>query len=223
MPVRAVLALLAASGCSLVDAAREGGADGGASGGSDGAAAGCALTDDFEDGVAGEAWQPFEQAGASAEERDGALRVSFSSPSPAWAGYTTREPVDLTEGEVRLDVASVGGEFTALEVELDGMLLVLYVRAGTYLTAEVAGTTASDFGIATSYNAVADRIWRIRTEGGFVHWESSRDGEGWASIHSQEAPFALDAVLITLDAGGLDGYPPAAFESIAIRPTGCAQ
>lgn len=211
-----VTASLLMGGCSLIDAA--GTDDSGAPSPGD-----CALTDDFEDGVTAALWQPWNEDGATAREQDGALSVSFTSLDGAFAGYDLDSAIDLREGEVRVEVAAVGGEFTVLELDLGTMAVSLYVEDGDVLSAQVAGTADADDWVATDYLPESDVIWRIRGEGGFVHLETSDDGEGWDSIYSTEAPFPLDQVVVSIAAGGVDGDPPAAFESFAARPTGCAQ
>jgi hypothetical protein len=213
-----VLALAGLCGCSVIDAA--GGADPAPSAD---AALPCQLADDFEDGAMAAEWATWSEDDAEAREADGTVQVTFTSATGGWAGYELRQPIDLAAGEVRLEVAAVGGEFTLLEVDSDAMHLALYVEDGDTLTAEVAGTGADDDWVPVEYVPAMDVFWRIRGEGGLVHWESSQDGAGWESIHSQAAPFPLDEVQVSFGAGGVGGDPAAAFESFATRAAACAQ
>lgn len=218
MRCQLVLALLGLCGCSLVDAAGGGEPAPGAD-----ASLPCQLADDFEDGVTAAAWQPWSEEDAEAHEADGTVQVTFTSAAGGWAGYELRQAIDLTAGEVRLELAAVGGEYTVLEIASGSMILALYVEDGDTLTAQVTGAGDGDDWVPAEYLADMDVFWRIRVEGGFVHWETSQDGAGWESIHSQAAPFPLDAVQVSFGAGGVAGDPPAAFESFATRGAACAQ
>jgi hypothetical protein len=216
-------ALLFAAGCSLIDAAGTdseepaAGPDGAPDSGGD-----CSMFDDFEDGVTGEAWDDFSQPGASVSEEAGGVRVSFSGAG-AFAGYYLRGTVDLTEGEVLAQIADVGGTYTILQVERDSALVSLYVEAGQVIIATVEGAGDSDIGVPAEYVPAEDVFWRIRGEGGFINWELSDDQNSWVTLHRAEAPFALDQVEVSIAAGGVDGDPPALFESFAMSATGCTQ
>jgi hypothetical protein len=220
-------AVLALGGCSLFDAAGEGDDQPGG-GGSDGGAGGdaqsaCRIDDDFEDGLVAAAWVPYDDDDADWTETDGALRVSFSGTEEAWAGYDLRDGLDFNEGETWIEIAEVGGNYTGFDVYLDDAELELYVEDGNTLVGEVYGTESSDDLTEVPYVPAMHRILRIRATGGVVYWEASPDGGDWELIHMQGAPFPLDDVLVSVEAGGDSSDPPAAFESFAVSPTGCAQ
>lgn len=216
-------ALLFAAGCSLIDAAgteqpaAPPGLDGSPDGGGD-----CRMSDDFEDGVTGEAWDDFSQPGASVSEEAGGVRVSFSGTG-AFAGYYLKGTVDLTDGEVLAQIADVGGTYTVLQVERDSALVSLYVEGGQVILATVEGAGDADIGVPAEYLPAEDIFWRIRGEGGFVNWEVSVDQDTWEALYRAEAPFPLDQVEVSIAAGGVSGDPPALFESFAMSATGCSQ
>jgi hypothetical protein len=225
-PLIALAAAAALAGCSLLDAASTGPgdrADAGALPGIDGAPGGCALEDDFEDGIPADIWDPYEDTGATLVEENGDVRVSFSGSSEAWAGYRMVPVIDLTRGEVRVEVSAVGGVYTGFDVCVDDMELGFYVEDGTTLIGEVCGTDANDDSDEVAYDPGMHRIWRIRSQDDVVYWEASPNGDGWELIHSQPAPFPLDQVAVFVEAGGALGDPSARFESFSARPTDCAQ
>jgi hypothetical protein len=221
----------ALAGCSLIDAAADDSvrADGSpdtdaAAADGDGAQAGCTLTDDFEDGVAAAMWNPFDDADAHVREANGVLEISFTGDVlDEWAGYELAQPIDLAEGEVRIEVRSAGGSFTGLEVWFDDMVLGLYTEDVETLIGEVSGTDSNDGSDGVPFDPLVHRVWRIRTLDGAVYWEVSQDGDQWDLVHTQAIPFPLDAVTIVVEAGGTLGEPTAGIESFAATPTGCAE
>lgn len=222
----ALAAAAALAGCSLLDAASTSPAPGDradALPGIDAAPGGCALNDDFEDGIPADIWDPYEGTGATVIEANGNVRVSFSGSSEAWAGYRLVPTIDLTQGEVRVEVSAVGGAYTGFDLCVDDMEIDFYVEDGSSLIGEVCGTDSNDDYDEVGYDPGMHRIWRIRSHEGVVYWEASPNGDGWELIHSQPAPFPLDQVAIFVEAGGVLGDPPAVFESFSARPTDCAQ
>lgn len=218
-------AVLALGGCSLFDAAGDDGAESPGSDagtGGDGQAA-CRIDDDFEDGVVDGAWIPYDEDDASLSESDGALRVSFSGDGEAWAGYDLRDRFDFSEGATWIEIAEADGNYTGFDVYLGDAELELYVEDGELLIGEVYGTDALDDATEVPYVPAMHRILRIRATGGVVYWEASPDGGDWELIHMQGAPFPLDDVLVSVEAAGDSSDSPAAFESFAVTPTGCAQ
>jgi hypothetical protein len=218
-------AVLALGGCSLFDAT---GGDGSDPGGGDGGAGGdgqsaCRIDDDFEDGVVGGAWVPYDEDDAQLSESDGTLQVSFSGDGEAWAGYDLRDRFDFTEGETWIEIAEADGDYTGFDVYLGDAELELYVEDGNTLIGEVYATESSDQLSEVPYVPAMHRFLRIRATGGVVYWEASPDRAEWELIHMQEAPFPLDDVLVSVEAAGDSSDSPAAFESFAAMPTGCAQ
>jgi len=187
------------------------------------AATTCRVIDDFEDGVTGAPWQAFDNGDATVSETAGALRVSFDGSAEAFAGYDLRDRIDFTEGEVRVELQGAGGAYTGFDVCFGDMELALYVEDGENLIGEVLGTDSADEGGEIGYQPAIHRVLRIRSAEGTVYWEVSDTGEAWDTIHTQAAPFPLDDVAVTVEAGGTMSDPPAAFESFAATPTGCAQ
>jgi len=221
-----LVAASALAGCSLVDAASDTGAPaagGDGSGDDDGAPAGCALRDDFEDGVTAALWQSFNDDDAHVREVAGALEITFDGLPDSWAGYRLADTIDFTEGEVEIEVKTAGGIYTALEVSVDDMELVLFTEDVDLLIGAVNDTPLDDDGDEILYDAGAHRFWRIRAQDGVVYWEASPDGGVWDTIHTQDVPFPLDAVTILVEAGGGLGDPGAAIESFSATPTGCAE
>jgi hypothetical protein len=225
-----VLVATALCGCSLIDAARESAEtrdraapDGGGPGAPTDAATGCGVADDFEDGVTGAGWVAFDDDDAAVAETGGVLRVSFTGTAEAWAGYDLRDRIDLTDGEVRVEIGLAGGAYTGFDVCFGGMELELYADDAETLVGEVAGTDSFDDWSEIEYQPAIHRIWRIRSAEGVVYWEVSETGAEWETIHSQAAPFPLDDVTVTVEAGGVTGDAAAAFESFAAMPAGCAQ
>jgi hypothetical protein len=220
----ALVATLSGAGCSLVDAAGDDrAADAAPGSGGDSGTSSCAVTDDFEDGVAGHSWVPYDDEGAAVTESAGALRVSFTGSTEAWGGYDLRNRVDFTEGEVRVEIESVGGTYTGINLELDDMELELYVEDGETLFGEVYNTPDADDYTAVPFEPDLHRVWRIRSDGALIYWEVSADGNEWETIHTQAPPFLLDDLLVAAEAGGESGDPPAAFASFATTPAGCAR
>jgi hypothetical protein len=219
------LAAAALAGCSLLDAAGTSSVpgDAGALPGIDAAPGGCAVDDDFEDGIPADIWDPYNDTDATIVEANGNVRVSFTGSSEAWAGYRMVPVIDLTQGEVRVEVSAVGGAYTGFDVCVDDMELDFYVDDGTTLIGEVCGTDANDEYDEVGYDPGMHRIWRIRSHDGVVYWEASPNGDEWELIHSQPAPFPLDQVGIFVEAAGVLGDPSARFESFSARPTDCAQ
>ena len=235
--MRSQIVLVAAAalcGCSLVDAAGVAAGDAGSGGGSDGGGnggdggggdgpSGCRVVDDFEDGAIGDPWVAFDDDDATVSESGGALRVTFSGSEAAWAGYDLRDRIDFSEGEVRVEIISAAGAYTGFDVCFGEQELELWVEDGETLIGEVWNTDAADDSTEVSYDPQNHVILRIRATEGMVYWEASPDGVEWESIHTQAAPFPLDDVTVTVEAAGRSGDPPAAFESFAATPTGCAQ
>ena len=224
--LRLVLAAVSVCGCSLFDAAGGDGeraADGAPAEPADAAATTCRLADDFEDSVTSATWVAFDDDDATVSETAGALRVSFTGSAEAWAGYDLRDRIDFTEGEVRVEIQGAGGAYTGFDICFGEMELEFYVEDGESLIGEVVGTDSFDDLGEVEYQPAIHRILRIRSAEGTVYWEVSDTGDTWDPIHSQPAPFPLDDVTVTVEAGGTLDDPPAAFESFAATPTGCAQ
>jgi hypothetical protein len=217
-------------GCSLLDAAGSDTGDGDTSGGGDAggqepgdASPPCQVVDDFEDGVIGDPWVSWADDDATVSESNGAMHVSFSGATEAWAGYDLRDRIDFTEAEVRVEIQAAGGSYTGFDVCFGDQELELWIEDGDQLVGEVYNTEASDDSTAVTYDPVAHRILRIRASQGMAYWEASPDGDEWESIHTQAVPFPIDDVTVTVEAAGEEGDPPASFEWFAATPTGCAQ
>lgn len=227
MEARYRLALVAAVmgvGCSLVDAARGDDRAGDAAPGAGGdAATACGITDDFEDTAAGAAWVPYDDDGAAVAESGGALRVSFTGTEESWAGYDTRDRFDFSEGEVRVEIDAAGGHYTGFDLCFGDMELELYIEDGETVIGDVYGTDEADAWSEITYDPILHRILRIRIADSMVHWEVSQTGEQWDPVHTQAAPFSLEDLLVSVEAGGTTGDPPAAFGSFVATPTGCAR
>jgi hypothetical protein len=223
----ALVALATLAGCSLIDAAGDGAA--GRDGSPDAAVAagdaapGCVLRDDFEDGQTGALWQPFNDTDARVREAAGYLEITFNDSPDSWAGYQLAQPIDLTSGEVRIEVKAAGGVYTGLEVCFEEMELEIYAEDVETLIGAVSGTPIDDDSDEIPYDSAAHIVWRIRTDAGDATWEVSTDGDTWDTIHTQSAPFPLDAVTVLIEAGGGLGDPAAAIESFSATPTGCAE
>jgi len=227
-PWPALVMASALAGCSLIDAADNGGHGDGtprddAAAGGDGAPGGCSIADDFEDGLKAAIWNQFDDEDAQVREANGVLEISFSGLIDAYAGYELAQPIDLTEGEARIEVRTAGGTFTGLEVCFDDMELELYTEDVDTLIGEVCGTDSNDDVDEIPFDSLVHLVWRIRTQDGAVYWEVSQDGDQWDLVHTQAIPFPLDVVTIIVEAGGVEGDPSAAIESFAATPTGCAQ
>lgn len=208
-----------APGCRLIDAAAQGQGeiDGGAD--IDASPGSCPpvplVSDDFEDGVTGPDWTPYNDAGASLEEADGVLRVVYSGASPAWAGYATVGSHDMRGGSFAAHVRQVGG-MTILELNAGGTKVQTYADVVTlHATVIVDGDTITSF--ETDYLSAIHVHWRMREQDGRIHWETSADGVDWTEIDARPTPLALDSVTLLVSGGGAAGDPAAEFESVDIE------
>jgi hypothetical protein len=202
-----LIASVALTGCSLIDAA----------GGGDGGACDPAFADDFEDGSIGSEWLAWSDEGATAAELDGALQVAFDGAGEAWAGSTWYRFADLRGGSVVVEVPRPGGAFTVLELRTpDEMKLQMRVDFEATLVAAIIDSPTSDAAVETAYLPAEHRRWRVREEDGIIFWQASGGGESWVQLHAQAVPFPLDRVFVQLSAGGTGGDPTAHFESIQL-------
>ncbi|MEJ7729209.1 MAG: hypothetical protein WKG00_08335 [Polyangiaceae bacterium] len=203
----------AASGSAAAGAAPStGGAGGsGASGGAGGQGGACAidflhpaassLVDDFADGTPAPKWTT---AGCAPQEVDGQL---VATPPANALEFCFQHPVDayhLTCSEIafRLDEAtsSTQGVQTFVYIDtLDGtQRLQLLKDIGGF---NFAAPDIASIPVSGSYDAIADRWWKLRHDGQLLFFETSPDGERWNVRASAESPISLDSVVIQLGAG----------------------
>ncbi len=215
-------AVLLASGCRLIDASRgEGAGEGDGDGETADAACGTTplVVDDFEDGVTGPEWIPYNDPGAELEEADGVLRVAYSAADPAWAGYATVESHDIRGGSISAEIAQVGG-MTILEFHSGDTKVQTYADYGTLRATIMVGTETTS-ALEIEYLPDVHVHWRMREDSGTVHWETSADGADWTEIDARPTPLVAEDVTLVVTGGGVEGDPPAEFESVDIELADC--
>lgn len=197
------------AGCRLIDAA-----------GDDGCGTIQLLADDFEDGVTAADWRSYNDDGAQLQEEDGVLRVVYSGADVAWAGYATAQSHDIRGGSLSAEVAQVGG-MTILEFFSGDTKVQTYAGDGILnATIMVGGDTIS--ALETAYLPDEHVHWRMREDGGTVHWETSADGDSWIEIDARPTPLAVEEVTLLVSGGGAAGDLSAEFEAVEIAVADCA-
>jgi hypothetical protein len=184
------------------------------------------LRDDFANDSRDVRWN-WPTSGAAVTEASGRVEISLAAGTgEAWGTQESSFRYDFTGSELGAEVARTGGRVTWLRVR-DG------VGRGPSLAVEAGQLQAitRDGGIETvrdevTYDPGTHRHWRLRHQGGDVHWETSPDGATWALLHRQAVTMDPTAVHAEM---GMSGRLPtdsqAWFESVnataAVAPGPC--
>jgi hypothetical protein len=206
-PRLVVVALLAsfAPGCALRlgydevpsdDAPGDDAADAGLGAAPDGAAAAAALCgsfgllrDGFDDAAIGPQWIALAPQGVTVSETGGHLAIALGVGSDGVeAGYASRNAYDVRQSAIAVTVLRTAGERAGLELrdpERRGAALAVI---GGRLAAVVLDRDLEAERATVVYDPTAHRHWRLREDGGVLHWETSADRSGWSTLHAEALP-----------------------------------
>lgn len=151
---------------------------------------------------------------------DGRARLTLTAGAAAYTGIGSgpqSDPTrafDLTASEVLLEwvtLPSVGNGTTeaVLECRVDpdtNQNVVKIGKSGTQLvTSWVSGGTPN--ATFTAYDDTLMRWWRIREAAGTLYWETSPNGNAWATLRAVATPITVTAVFPYVIAGHYDTEP----------------
>ncbi len=144
--------------------------------------------------------------GASVSQSSQRLQISTTASASGYAGYKTVKRYEGRDAAVKVELVSAGnqglaGQDVHFQLVRDASHTAGFTIAGGMISAgkKVAGTPSM---VKTAaFNATSMRHLRLRESQGTLHWETSSDGQTFASFASQATPFAFDQVGIDLVAG----------------------
>jgi hypothetical protein len=162
------------------------------------------VGDDFEDGSVGPEWDVVMDSGTSVSESAGQLVIGLASNMSGilGAGYGSWDWYDLRDGRFFAEAVDTPNSTTVARMAVvaawtDEDYLFMGVVGGQLIASQtVAG--AETVLRTRGYNPNPHRFWALREEGGTVYFETSGDGDTWASQIETPAPFDLQFVKVGL-------------------------
>jgi hypothetical protein len=159
------------------------------------------FADDFEGDALDPQWWSEVEPALDLEVTGGHLVFTFSQ-DPSWGSLWTSETFVLSDFEVLLEVEHFTTQPEGVEINLGLSNDVGRIRIAACCGSVYAQEVIDDE-IVTLGSAPWDdqRYWRVRVEGGLVHYEVSHDGVQWATLATEAASFDLSSLAIFI-AGG---------------------
>jgi hypothetical protein len=148
------------------------------------------LHDDFDDGVRAPTWEnSYEMSGCTMSETGGELVGDPPAPTGAasYCAYQSASGFDLTGSQVTLEVTEMLSAqpqtvaFFKLADELNQHGVELAVELGKLECRVWQAGVRSSLG-AVTWNASAQRFWRLGEAGGTISWQASADGSSWTTL-----------------------------------------
>ena len=202
----------ATGACTPVDAAQAppdaDGKDGGGGGGCGGMSL---VADEFGGATPGPVWGwVFNDQGTTLDVAGGELVLTPSQTGPRYAGVMTERHYDLRGDAVAMDIPQVVADAPGTEVLLramrgnwsDGSITMAYAEGRLRFIRVENGDDVLNMDVA--YDPVAHRHWRLREDGGVVHFETSPDGQAWTSRATTAAPTWAAFAAVEISAGRWD-------------------
>ena len=185
------------------------------------------LRDDFDDGLVGTMWGRWADNDCSVFERDGELVFEYEGAGgPGSCGYYSVSLYDLSESSVTVEVPQVTEKniYVSLDLDMPGDNELLIQRreleSGYELYCRKVVEGQSSSACAITYDPVAHRWWRIRSEDELVHWETSPDGQTWkaeATHSSREMPLGETEIVLSVWTDATDEAGEIVFDNLNIE------
>jgi hypothetical protein len=152
----------------------------------------------------------FNDQGTTLDVADGELVLTPSQTGPRYAGVMTERHYDLRGDAVAMDIPQVVADAPGTEVLLramrgnwsDGSITMAYAEGRLWFIRVENGDDVLNMDVA--YDPVAHRHWRLREDGGVVHFETSPDGQAWTSRATTAAPTWAAFAAVEISAGHWD-------------------
>jgi hypothetical protein len=171
------------------------------------------LSDDFDDGSAGDVWQTRQWWSGNVSESGGSMSCSLSAVDRAGCNYVSASVYDLQGNAFGVALSDVTLQptmyvwFDAVGLHHNGQLIFAVRDDGTLETS----INHNNMNVRTAtrpYDATAHARLRMREDQGTVYFEASADGANWTEL-MQEAnlPFALDAMDVAFGAQSQQATP----------------
>jgi hypothetical protein len=168
-----------------------------------------ALTDDFSGAARGRGWNAWANGTGSHAQVAGELVIEHG-PGSGEAAYYSAQLFDLTGAEALVEVPAVAAQTTSyvfFRLEIDGGHGVeLLVSDGSLRARYELGYSTQTLH-NTPFDVALHRWWKIREEGGIIHWESSSDGIRWKELAQLAAPIDVTALEVILGSGLASSTP----------------
>ncbi len=148
------------------------------------------------------------------------ITPTANAQSASFGGLISNAAVDFRGAALSAQVVPPAGGFTWIALSNGpGLLLTISDSQNLYVVQTSNGV--SDF-VTIPYDAVQDRFWRIRHDGGkdLVIFEASPDGVAWQVLQTFARTIPLDSMRIELVAGVNQGATPgtAIFDDVHYVP-----
>jgi len=185
------------------------------------------LVDDFNDGVQAPIWErSWEDVDGMLRENGGALELALVEGSEEYASYQAAPGFDLggsaltVEVPLVQDAASKASAGVFLEGREGQEIDMVYEEGSLHFTIESGGVESNVGSIA--YSPVDHRWWRVREEGGALHWETSPNGKTFTERASlSPLPFPVHSLDVNLGGGTWTAQPApgmARFDNLNLPP-----
>jgi hypothetical protein len=171
------------------------------------------LEDSFNTPGVDSIWQQWSDPGTTIAETNNQLTITLAADQSgsSYAGYTTVGSHDMQDGYfeiegVQMPTADNWGEmfFTIT----DGSYIALFGYSYGRMVARTETVAHTDRSTTLpSYDPIAARFWRMRSEGTEMVWETSPDGTSWNERRRDINPVNMSAVSLKLYGGTFNSQP----------------
>lgn len=157
------------------------------------------LADDFAPGPTGPQWTAVTTGACSYTQSNGEVRFTMTGQGASYCAYESASAYDLTGSGAYLEIPAITNFHPPVR-----FFVQVEDATGKTATLSFVGTNqlehaATGLGTTTTaYNAATEDWWRLREAAGTLFWETSNDGRAWTVKRQAAAPFAVDAVRLTL-------------------------
>jgi hypothetical protein len=175
------------------------------------------LTDDFEDGLQGQAWaRSYADSGCSLAEIGGELVATLGDGVTSYCAYASAAAYDLTGDAVSIAVlgtpdATMSGQAGLFLGTTAGDAIYFVESAGVLDLGQLVGGTSLSLATVL-YSATDHAWWRLRESAGTTYWETSPDGAAWTVRAQAVNPIDVTALDVQL---GVSAYEPDAMPGAA--------
>jgi hypothetical protein len=147
------------------------------------------LTDDFNDGLVGSAWQAVIRNNCRFFEKNGALFFDYPAEGMGDCRYESRTYYDLTGSSIAVEVPQVdetGTIRTIFRLSFPDGTVISFVHGNEQMNRLLCQSTlmgAEATPCTLNYDPDEHRWWRFRhdEDTARLHWETSPDGKSWIS------------------------------------------
>jgi subtilisin family serine protease len=167
------------------------------------------TSDNFNDNTRdAKKWSISSTPGVSIVEQNGQLQITPPPSTTGYDGYYATSNVDLTDARATVEVVQAAGA-VAYGIEttyqfsdpVTGNYMLFDVGGANFLMQERTNGVVSR--TLLSYNATQHRFWRIRHNraADTINYETSADGQTWATLRTVPRPFPITNLQADLYAG----------------------